>query len=75
MLSQRARELIGTLFAENSNLQLPAGMAAQVIELREWVKAEATREADEKKAAREAERATKQQVRLERRQAKRQRKA
>ena len=36
-LSPRALELLGRLFATDSNLQLPVGVAEQVVEIRAWV--------------------------------------
>ena len=40
MLSKRALELLKLLFAENSNLQLPVGVAKEVVEIREWLEEE-----------------------------------
>lgn len=34
----KALQLLQQLFAENSNLQLPVGVATEVLEIREWVK-------------------------------------
>ena len=38
MLSKKALEVLDQLFAENSNLQLPVGVAKEAIEIREWIK-------------------------------------
>jgi len=35
-LSKKAIELIKVLFAENSNLQLPVGVAQEIVEIRNW---------------------------------------
>jgi hypothetical protein len=40
MLSNKALDVLEQLFAENSNLQLPVGVAKEAIEIREWVKQE-----------------------------------
>lgn len=39
-LSARARQMLALLFAENSNLQLPVGVAAEIVELRAWLAAQ-----------------------------------
>jgi len=39
-LSKRSLEILQALFAENSNLQLPVGVAKEVIEIKEWVEKE-----------------------------------
>ena len=36
-LSQRAMSLLEILFAKNSNLQVPVGVADEVIEIRNWI--------------------------------------
>ena len=41
-LSRQALELIGMVFGEKSNLQLPAGIAGEIVEIREWVKKKST---------------------------------
>ena len=38
MLSKKSLELLQAMFAENSNVNLPVGLAEQVIEIREFVK-------------------------------------
>jgi hypothetical protein len=38
MLSKRALQLLERLFSEQSQLQIPAGLAGEVIEIRQWVK-------------------------------------
>ena len=35
-LSKKSLEIIRQLFAENSNLTLPAGLAGNVLEIRAW---------------------------------------
>jgi hypothetical protein len=40
MLSIKALDLLELLFAEKSNLQLPVGVAKEVLEIREWVRQE-----------------------------------
>jgi len=35
-LSKRALELLQLIFSENSNLQLPVGVAKEIIEIRKW---------------------------------------
>jgi len=40
MLSKKALELLQVLFSEESNLQVPIGLAGEVIEIREWIKRE-----------------------------------
>ena len=40
MLSKKALNVLEQLFDEKSNLQLPAGVAEEVIEIRNWVKVE-----------------------------------
>ncbi len=42
-LSKKALELLKELFSEMSNLQVPAGIAEQVIEIRSWAKDELQR--------------------------------
>lgn len=37
-LSPKSLEMLAQLFNETSNLQIPAGYAEQVIEIRNWVK-------------------------------------
>jgi hypothetical protein len=37
MLSTKALGVLEQLFAENSNLQLPVGVAKEAIEIREWI--------------------------------------
>lgn len=39
-LSKKSLELIKELFSEMSNLQVPAGLAEQVVEIRTWAKEE-----------------------------------
>lgn len=39
-LSQQALALLAQLFAKNSNLSLPAGVADAVVEIREWATAQ-----------------------------------
>lgn len=39
-LSKKALELLQALFAENSNLNLPVGVAKEIVEIKEWVKEE-----------------------------------
>ena len=41
-LSSKAVELLTVLFSETSNIQVPIGLAAQVIEIREWIAEQAT---------------------------------
>ena len=36
-LSQRSLELLQTMFADNSPIQLPVGLAKEIIEIREWI--------------------------------------
>lgn len=36
-LSPKALDLLKQLFAENSNLQLPVGVAEVVVEIRKWL--------------------------------------
>lgn len=36
-LSKKALEILQALFADNSNLQLPVGIAKEVLEIREYV--------------------------------------
>lgn len=38
MLSKEALDLLKALFDKKSNLQLPIGVAEQIIEIREWLK-------------------------------------
>jgi hypothetical protein len=38
MLSKRALQLLDRLFSEQSQLQLPVGLAGEVIEIRQWAK-------------------------------------
>ena len=40
MLSQKSLEILSKIFAEDSNFQIPAGMAEQVMEIRTWLKEE-----------------------------------
>lgn len=40
LLSKRSLELLATLFAENSNLTLPVGVAAEVLEIRTFVQSQ-----------------------------------
>lgn len=40
MLSKKSLEILKALFAENSNLQLPVGLAKEIMEIREWVEEE-----------------------------------
>jgi hypothetical protein len=37
MLSKKSLELLQAMVAENSNIQIPAGLAYQVLEIRQWV--------------------------------------
>ena len=37
MLSKKSLELLQAMVAENSNIQIPAGLAEQVVEVRVWV--------------------------------------
>lgn len=46
MLSQRALNLLDQLFNEQSNMQLPAGVAAEIVEIRQFIKANAQKEPD-----------------------------
>lgn len=39
-LSSRALEMLAQLFSASSNLQLPVGLAEQIIEVRQWAQAE-----------------------------------
>ena len=39
-LSKKALELLKELFSEMSNLQVPAGLAEQIVEIRSWAKEE-----------------------------------
>ena len=41
-LSAQALSLLAQLFAKNSNLTLPAGVADAVVEIREWATAQLT---------------------------------
>lgn len=45
VLSARALNLIGQLFAENSNLSVPAAVAGEIVEIRQWVAAQQKTEA------------------------------
>ena len=36
-LSKRSLELLQTMFADNSPIQLPVGLAKEIIEIREWI--------------------------------------
>lgn len=38
MLSKRALQLLERLFSEQSQLQLPVGLAGEVIEIRQWIR-------------------------------------
>ena len=40
MLSKKALEIIKAVFSENSNVNLPAGLAEQILEIRKWVEEE-----------------------------------
>ena len=40
MLSKKALQLLKVLFAENSNLNLPVGVAKEIVEIREWIEEE-----------------------------------
>ncbi len=40
VLSPRAVNLLGQLFSETSNLTVPAGVAGEVVEIRQWVSAQ-----------------------------------
>lgn len=42
-LSKKAIELLKELFSEVSNLQVPAGLAEQIVEIRSWAKEELAR--------------------------------
>lgn len=39
-LSKRALEMLAGLFSEQSNMALPAGLAAEALEVRAWVQAQ-----------------------------------
>lgn len=39
-LSSRALEMLAQLFSASSNLQLPVGLAEQIIEVRQWAQAQ-----------------------------------
>jgi hypothetical protein len=43
MLSKEALAVIAAVFGEQSNIQLPAALAAQILEIRAWVKAQQDR--------------------------------
>ena len=39
-LSKKSLEILSQMFSETSNLQFPAAVAEQVIEIRNWIKEE-----------------------------------
>ena len=40
MLSKKALELLKQLFSETSNLQVPVGVATEIVEIKKWVEEE-----------------------------------
>ena len=47
-LSEKSLQIIKSLFAENSNLQLPVSIAKEILEIREWVEKEIKEDSKDK---------------------------
>jgi len=48
-LSKKSLEILNALFSEESQLQFPAALAENVIEIRNWIKEQLKEEEEEKK--------------------------
>jgi hypothetical protein len=47
-LSKKSLEILNNIFGEESQLQIPVGLAESVLEIRNWVKEQLQEQGDEK---------------------------